>query len=554
MSSPVQRSRFTIGRVNVALLGLALSLLPGATGCARRETPVEVGDREQVLHLGNSSEPKDLDPHIVTGVTEHNIISAISEGLVSEDPKDLSPRPGVAERWNVSDDGRRYVFHLRQDALWSNGDAVVADDFVFSFRRILTPGLAAPYAYMLFCIENAEAFNRGETDDFSTVGARALDPHTLEITLTHPVPYFLSLLNHYSWFPVHPPTILKFGEIDALGSPWTKPGNHVGNGPFVLTSWEPGNRIVVTRNDRYWDRAAVRLTAIHFHAIGDHNIEERAFRAGQLHVTGTVPLDRIQHYRRKRPELLRVDPYLGCYYYLLNTTRAPLDDARVRRALAMTVDRERIVRYVTKGGEAPAHHFTPPDTAGYAARARLEEDLDTARALLAEAGYPGGRDFPALQLLYNTSEAHARIAQAIQQMWKNALGIEIELLNMEWKVYLAQTLDRQYDIARAGWIGDYADPNTFLDMWVTGGGNNRAGWSHADYDRLLAEASRTSGPEARNEAFQQAEEILMREVPIIPIYFYRSKSLIQPSVRGWNPTILDHHPYKYVYLENVGEH
>ena len=520
-------------------------------GCARRETPVEIGDREQVLHLGNLSEPKDLDPHIVTGVTEHNILAALLEGLVSESPEDLSPAPGVAEQWTVSGDGTVYTFRLREDARWSNGDPVTASDFIFSYRRMLSPGLGSPYAYMLFCLRNARAFHAGEVTDFAEVGVEAVDAFTLRLSLEAPVPYFLSLLNHFSWYPVHPGTILGCGKIDEIGTRWTRPSTYTGNGPFVLKSWEPGLRIVVARSPTYWDRDRVRLREIHFHPIGDHVIEERAFRAGQLHVTGTVPIDRIAHYREQAPDLLRLDPYLGTYYYLLNVTRPPLDDVRVRRALAMAIDRKRIVSYVTKGGEDPALHFTPPDTAGYSAEARLPEDVARAAELLAEAGYPGGEGFPSLELLYNTSDAHARIAQAVQKMWEQSLGIKVELVNMEWKVYLANTQQKKYDMARAGWIGDYADPNTFLDMWVTGGGNNRAGWSNTEYDRLVAEASRTADPDARFALFQDAEEILLREAPIIPIYFYRSKSLIRPSVRGWHPTILDHHPYKHVHLQPI---
>lgn len=521
------------------------------SSCGRRETPVDVGNRQQVLHLGNSSEPQDLDPHIVTGVTEHNIITALLEGLVSEDPVALTPVPGTAESWKVSEDGRVYTFRLRKTAKWSNGDPVVADDFRFSFQRILSSGLGSPYAYMLFCLENAEAYNKRQITDFSKVGVQAPDDQTLVLTLTKPVPYFLSLLNHYSWFPVHPATILKFGPMDQLGSQWTSPGQFIGNGPFTLTDWVPGKKISVIKSATYWDADTVRLSAIHFYPIGDHKIEEHAFRAGQLHVTGTVPIDRVDYYQQNQPDLLRLDPYLGCYYYLFNVRREPFNKVEVRQALAMAIDREQIVKYVTKGGEKPAHHFTPPDTAGYTARARLPDHAARARKLLAEAGYPEGRGFPKLALLYNTSDAHARIAQAVQQMWKQVLGIDIELLNMEWKVYLANSQEGRYDIARAGWIGDYVDPNSFLDMWVTGGGNNRAGWSNTEYDRLIEQAAASSDPGERFEAFQQAEEILMREAPIMPVYFYRSKSLIQPSVRGWNPTLLDHHPYKHVYLESV---
>ncbi len=531
---------------------LATALLLGgifaAGGCMRRETPAEIGVREQVLHLGNLSEPKDLDPHLVTGVSEHNVLSALLEGLVTEDPRTLEPVPGVAARWEVSEDGLRYRFHLRPEARWSNGDPVTAADFAFAFQRMLSPRLGAPYAYMLYVLKGAEAFHRGAHEDFAQVGVRVPDPHLLELTLNAPTPYFLALLSHNAWMPVHPPTILKFGPLDQIGAAWTPPEHFVGNGPFTLATWAPGQRIVVRRSETYWDRAVVRLREIHYHAIGDHNIEERAFRAGQLHVTGTVPIDRIAHYRERLPERLMIEPYIGCYYYQFNTRRPPLDDTRVRRALAMAVDRDLLVRHVTRGGEPPAEHFTPPDLAGYTARARLPSDPEAARALLAEAGFPGGAGFPKLELLYNNSDAHARVAQAVQQMWKQVLGIDITLVNMEWKVYLAHTVEGRYDIARAGWIGDYLDPNSFLDLWVTGGGNNRTGWENPAYDALIAEAARTPDPDARREVFQQAEALLLAEAPILPLYFYRSKSLIHPAVRGWHPNLLDRHPPKHLYL------
>ena len=531
---------------------LFVLLLPAAVaGCAGRETPVEIGNREQVLHRGIGSEPRGLDPHIVTGVTEFSIMSSLIEGLVAPDPIDVNvkPVPGVAENWEISEDEQVYTFHLRKDAVWSNGDAVTAGDFVFSFKRILSPALGSEYAYMLFCMKNGEAYNKGTIIDFDRTGARAVDDHTLEITLESPTKYFLSLINHHSWYPVHPPTILKHGRIDQRITRWTEPGNYVGNGAFVLTTWQPNKKIVVEKSKTYWDRDTGRLREIHFYPIGDHKVEERSFRAGQLHVTETMPLDRIRHYQEKAPELLRLDPYLGVYYYLFNVTHPPLDDVRVRKALAMAVDREKIVKYVTKGGEDPAYCFTPPNTAGYTARAGLEADPEKAGQLLAEAGYPNGSGFPKLRLLYNTSDAHQRVAEVIHQMWKKTLNIEIELVNTEWKVYLTLRREGKYDISRAGWIGDYIDPNTFLDMWITGRGNNHAGWSNKEYDELLARAASTLDESERYDVFQKAEQILIDEMPVLPIYFYRSKTLVQPSVRGWNSSLLDIHPYKHVYLE-----
>jgi oligopeptide transport system substrate-binding protein len=519
------------------------------TGCGGRERNVDTGNREQVLFIGNGTEPKGLDPHVVTGVTEHNIISALLEGLVSEDPVDLHPVPGVAERWDISDDGLRYTFYLRESARWSNGDPVTAGDFAYSFRRILSPGLAAEYAYMLYPLKNAKAFNTGEIDDFSEVGVTVVDARTLRLDLEGPTPYFLGLLNHYSWWPVHPPTIDAFGRIDDRESPWTRPGNYVGNGPFVLKTWEINQRIVVEKSPTYWDADTVRLNAIHFLPIDSADTEERAFRDGTIHLTSTVPLHRIDYYREQHPELLRFDPYLGTYFYRCNTQKKPLDDARVRRALSMVINREELTEFVLKGGQLPATHFTPPNTGGYTCKARFEEDIDAAKSLLAEAGYPNGEGFPTLQLLYNTSEAHRTIAEAIQQMWKKHLNVEIQLVNQEWKVYLDSMKRLDFDVARSAWIGDYNDPNTFLDMWVTDGGNNRTGWSNAEYDRLIARSAQTADRAERYAAFQEAEAILLEDMPIMPIYFYVRSLLIRPSVRGWHPTLLDHHPYKYVWLE-----
>ncbi len=532
------------------ILLLSCSCIPVLLiGCAKRESAVQAGNRDQVLYLGNGSEPKGLDPHLVTGVTEHNILAALLEGLVAEDPVDLHPVPGVAERWDISADSREYTFHLRKDAKWSNGDPVTAADFVYSFQRMLSPALAAEYAYMLYPLKNAKAFNQGVLDEFSKVGARASDERTLVLTLEHPVPYFLELLNHYSWWPVHPPTIEAFGKIDDRDTPWTRPGSFVGNGPFVLNSWQINREIVVGKSPTYWDRGRVRLNAIHFLPIDSADTEERSFRDGGIHVSNTVPLHRIDYYRQSRPDRIRFDTYLGTYFYRFNTTRKPLDDARVRRALAMSINREQLTEFVLKGGQQPAYHYTPPNTGGYTCDTPFTADLEEARKLLSEAGFPEGRGFPALELLYNTSETHRILAEAIQQMWKTGLNIDIVLVNQEWKVYLDTMKRQEYDIARASWIGDYNDPNTFLDMFVTDGGNNRTGWSDPEYDTLIERSTLEQDPAARFATFRQAEEILLREMPIMPIYFYVRAMLIQPSVKGWHPTLLDHHPYKYVYLE-----
>ena len=530
------------------LLLIAIAML-AITGCGKRETRVEQGNRDQILHLGNGTEPQDLDPHIVTGVPEHHLITALLEGLVGLDPKDLRPVPGGAERWETSADGTVYTFYLRKNAKWSNGDPVTAHDFLNSFKRILTPSLASEYAYMLYVAKNAEAYNTGKLADFSEVGFKVLDDHTLQVQLNNPTPYFLSLLNHYSWYPVHLPTVEKHGPVHERGNRWTRPENFVGNGPFILDKWRENQIIIVKKSPTYWNADIVRLKEIHFYPIDSDDTEERAFRSGQLHVTQTVPLPKIDVYKREKPDLLRIDTYLGCYYYRVNVTKPPLDNKEVRRALAMAIDRENIVKHITKAGQIPAHHFTPPGTAGYTAEARIPMDVDAAKKLLAEAGYPDGKGLPTIEILYNTSEGHKVIAEAIQQMWKKNLNIDVQLVNQEWKVYLDSQKQLNYQICRAGWIGDYPDPNSFLDMWLTGGGNNQTGWSNSEYDQLIREASRAADPQKRMEIFQKAEAILLDEAPVIPIYFYTRNFLIQPSVKGWHPNILDHHPYQHVHLE-----
>ena len=531
---------------------LVLGALTGVlflAGCGKRESRVESGIREGVLHLGNGSEPQDIDPHVVTGVTEHNIITALTEGLVSKDPVDLHPVPGVAERWEVSPDGRVYTFHLRADARWSNGDPVTAVDFVRSFQRMLTPSLAAEYSYMLHYAVNARAYNEGTLTDFAEVGFEALDDRTLRITLNQPTPYFLSLLTHYSWFPVHLPTVEKFGGLDRKGTKWTLPGNFVGNGPFNLKEWIPNQVLTVSKSDTYWDRDIVRLNEIRFHPIESLDTEERMFRTGQLHITREVPLSKIDVYKRDQPEFIHIDPYLGTYYLRVNVTRPPLDDVRVRRALALAIDRESLVTHVTKGGQIPAYHFTPPDTAGYTATGRIEGDLEEARRLLAEAGFPDGEGFPGFDLLYNTSESHRVTAEALQQMWATRLNISVGLVNQEWKVYLDSQDNLDFSVARAGWIADYVDPHVFLELFVTGGGNNDTGWSNPRYDALLDSALKAPDRESRYALYQEMETILMTELPVIPIYFYTRVNLRHPSVKGYHSNLLDNHAYKHVYLE-----
>ncbi len=519
-----------------------------AWGCGKRQTPVEVADEQGVLLVGNAADPAELDPHLITGITESRIIAALFEGLVVSDPRTLEPRPGVAERWEVSPDGLVYTFYLRPDARWSNGDPVTAGDFAFSFRRILTAGLGAEYAKMLYPIRGAEAFHKGREKEFSKVGVVAKDARTLEVTLEHPTPYFLSLLDHSTYQPVHPPTIERFGA-HVRGTRWTRPGNLVSNGPFRLTRWSVNDRVVVEKNPTYWDAATVRLNAIHFIPITNQNTEERAFRAGQLHVTDSVPLGKIKPLREEKSPYLRMDPWFGTYYYIFNTRKPPFNDPRVRLAFALSIDREAVCEHVLGGGQQPARSFTPPGTAGFQPIATFADAPERARALLAQAGYPEGRGFPAVSILFNTSEAHRPIAEALQQMWQKNLGVSVNLQNVSWPAYLAARRAGEFQIARASWIGDYNDPTTFLECWTSDNGLNHTGWKSTTFDGLLAKAASTADPAARLALLQQAEARLLEEAPLVPLYFYSRVYLIRPSVRGWYPNLLDLHPPKHVWLD-----
>lgn len=529
-------------------LGLAAALSALLPACSPRESAVEQGNRLKILHRGIGPDLADLDPHLATGPGDHSVLSALFEGLITEDPKDLSPAPGVAERWQVSADGLTYTFFLRGNARWSNGDPVTAEDFLASWKRVLSPTLQADNASLLFPVQGAEAYHRGKTGNFQEVGFAAPDSRTVRITLERPTPYFLNLLQHWAWWPVPIAVLEKHGPVESRGNRWARPRTLVGNGPFTLKEWRAGQRIVVEKSKTYWDAANVQLNAIHFHTIDDVNAEERAFRAGQLHITEALPLAKIDSYRTNAPDVLRIDPYLGTYFYRINVSLPFLNSVAVRRALSLAIDRVALGRSLLHGGQMPSGTFTPPGTGGYASPAGITSNPDAARALLAEAGFPGGKNAPPIEILYNNSENHRVIAEAIQEMWRRELGIDARLHTMENKSVLNARSAGNYQILRSGWIGDYNDPMSFLAIWRSDSGNNYTHWANAAYDRLLYEATRTPDAAARLQILQRAEELLLSESPLIPLYHYTHVFLIQPSVQGWYPTLLDHHPYKHVRL------
>lgn len=529
----------------VPLLVVLLALV----GCGKSLPDADEGAAAGVLLMGNGAEPKTLDPQRATGVTENKVISALIEGLIAYHPTDDNlPDPGVAERWEPNADASEWTFYLRSDAVWSNGDPVTAQDFVYSYKRMLDPAWPGEYGQMLYVLRNARAYKEGALADFGEVGVRAVDDKTLRLELVGPTPYFLNMLKHYSWFPVHPGTIEAHGGALDLTEDWTLPANFVGNGPFVLSEWRPNQYIKVTKNPLYWDRDRLRLEAIYFFPIEDDNTERRMFDSGLLHLTSTVPTNDIPVLRERQPDIIHIDDYLGTYFFRFNVTRPPLDDPRVREALTFAIDRQQLVDKVTLGDQKPAHAYVPAGFNGYPSPDRISHDPERARARLAEAGYPGGEGFPTLYLLFNTSEGHRKIAEAIVAMWNETLGINMQLENKEWKVYLDAQSTLNYDVSRSGWIGDYMDPITFLEMFTTGNGNNDTGWSNARYDALIEQAYRSTTGEEHFRLLLEAESILLDELPIAPLYWYTRIYLKDARLRGWEPKLLDNHPYKHLYF------
>lgn len=534
----------------LALTLLSVSLVgckPG--GGDAKATRVEEGNRSGILHRGNGSEPDSLDPQLATSVSSGNILLNLFEGLVRQNPKDLSAEPGMASHWEVSEDGRTYTFHLRSDARWTDGTALTAKDFEFAYQRMLHPVFGAAYAYMLYPLKGATAYHKGEVDQLE--GVRAIDEKTLRIELELPVPYFLSLLNHWTWFPLPEHVVRKNGDWLSRDNQWSRPANIVSNGSFAFKEWAPAQSITLEKNPDYWDAASVSLNGVVFHVFSDAASEERAFRTGGLHVTYKIPLSKVAVYRKERPEVLRIDPYLESVFYAINVKREALSDKRVRQALVLAVDRRLLTDKVLSGEREPALTFVPAGAGGYTGPAPIEESVERARALLVEAGYPNGEGFPEIEMIFRKSSSGndtTRVAEVLQQQWKHNLGITVRLQAVEKNSYFSRRREHKFDLCYFGWVGDYLDPTTFLDLFQTDGGNNASDWSSVEYDEALAAAAAATDQEKRHALLRRAEAVLLEESPLIPLYFGTTKYLVDPSVKGWYPTLLDHHPLRAVDL------
>jgi oligopeptide transport system substrate-binding protein len=531
----------------LCLLSSVLCLLTVA--CSRRETAVQAGNRTQVLHVGNGAEPASLDPHVVDAYTDQRLVAALFEGLCAIDERTSQPAPGAAEQWESSADGLSWTFHLRAGVRWSNGEPLTADDLIQSWRRNLSPAFASAYAYLLFPIKNAEAFNSGKLSDAAQLGLAAPDPRTVVITLERPTPYLPILTATAPWYPINPRVLARFGSLTDRASAWTRPGNLVGNGPFTLKEWTPGSRIVVDKNPLYWDAATVRLNSIVFYPIENPDVEERNFRAGQLHLTNNLPLSKIPAYRQSDPAKLRSDLLLQTFFIRCNVTKPPFDNPKLRRALSLAIDRAAISHGLLHDSRPPAAHYVPPSCAGYDSRTQVPTDFAAARRLLAEAGYPGGQGLPVIELQVRNDEIMPKMAEAIQAMWQRELGVRLSIAQLEQKVSIQNQVSLDFTLGMNGWVADFADPVTFLDLFVTGGGNNWTGWGDAHYDRLVATAAHTVDPKQRYELFQQAEAILLEQSPIMPLIYGTRNYLIDPAVKGWEPAPIGIYQYKKISLQ-----
>lgn len=528
------------------------------------------------LHFCQGDDVAMLDPAKITALSDGRVAGALWEGLTVTDPRTQRPRPGVARSWEISADGLTYTFHLREDARWSDGSAVTAEDFLYSWRRVLDVRTESQYNYMLFPIRGArryvEAQGEGAKEDMAAsgqatraeriaaaragLGIEAVSATELRVQLESPTAYFLALTGFQTYLPVKKSCVEPQG--DGVEEPrWVFPERLVCNGPYVLKSWVYKSRMRLEKNPHYWNREAVRLRSVEIDPIEALNTALVGYERGALDFVTTMPTLAAEKLWResragRRPDF-SVAANLGTYFYRINCSRPPLSDVRVRQALALAVDKQEIVEKAGRCGQPVADVLVPPGIPGYAGPQGLAHDPQRARQLLAEAGFPGGRGFPKLTILYNTNEGHKAIAELVQQAWKRELGIEVLLGNVEWKVMLEKVQRLDYDIARMSWYGDYVDPNTFLDLFVTGGGNNETGWSNAEYDRLIAAAGREADAGKRMAMMGRAEKILVEEgLPIIPFYHYVGTALVRGTVHGYEPNLLNEILFQDLWTEKTG--
>lgn len=531
------------GHGGLAWLVLTLVVWIALVGCKSESAPPRT-----VLRMALES-PRSLDPNIVTESEGGKVVTNTFEGLFVQGPGGVDGsqvRPGVAERWEISADGLKWTFTLRKEARWSDGEPVTAHDFEYSFLRILAPETAAEYASIYAPIKGALAYTAGEGRR-EDVGVRAIDDHTLELELTTPTAILPELLAFYAFMPV------PRHVVERHGPRWTDTENWVSNGPYVLV--ENTDRVVIRlkKNPYYWDRDNVSIEEVEMRILPGTQAPWAAYEAGQIDmIEDDIPPGSLYNLWISASESLQVFPRLGVYMVVFNNKAPPFDDVRVRKAFNLAIDKSEITRHVTNGGEVPATSLVDPSLGRmteYESVYGATFDPAAARALLAEAGYPGGRGLPPVVYRYNTNENHKKVAEALQQMWAQNLGVKVELANNEWKIYLDNLKSGDFQMGRYGWIADYVDPMTFLDLYESNNPNNYTNFSDPEYDRLIAAARNEGDPARRFALLHQAEQRFVELLPVIPLYYYTQKLVVNPRVRGVEPHLLGMHLIKYMRLE-----
>lgn len=534
-------------KVLAILLALTFVFSFILAGCGGDNTTDKKAEKVITYNLGAS--PETLDPTMSTGLPEATIQNALFEGLYRYD-KDKKLQPAVAEKVDISADGTKFVFTIRKGVKWSNGDPVTAHDFEYSWKRLLDKNTAAEYAYQAFYIKNGEEFNAGKVSA-DQVGVKATDDYTLEVELVAPTPYFLDLTAFANLFPLHKDT------VEANKNWASSPDTIIGNGPYKMVKFQAQEKVEMVKNENYWDAKNVNLDKLIMTFVEDENTELSMFESNQIDIAESVPVKDTKKLLADGEAVSFPEP--GTYYYIFNCNKKPFDNAKVRKAFTYAINRQAIIDNITQAGQKPALAFTPygfPDVTvdkdfrSVGGDYFKDNDVEKAKQLLAEAGYPDGKGLPEIEILYNTMESHQKIAEAIAQMWKENLGANVKLRNTEWGVYLNERDEGNFMVARAGWMADYNDAMTYMDMHITDGGNNDSFWSNAEYDKLISEAKASNDQKVRMEKMHEAEKILMDEMPIAPIYFYVNVNMYKPWVQGvYTPPFGSYQEFKWADVD-----
>jgi oligopeptide transport system substrate-binding protein len=534
----------------IALLGGAAAATGAYFALSGPDRPSrrKVTDARTFLR-GNAAEPQTLDPNLAAGTMDAHILRDLMMGLVTEDPRS-HPVPGAATHWRTAADGLTWVFHLR-DASWSDGVPVTAGDFVFSWRRILDPDTASPYAYFLYVIKNAAAVNKGAMPG-EALGVKALDARTLEITLEHPAPYLLEMLSHSTMYP------LPRHVVTARGKAWARAGSHVGNGAYVLKEWLPNGHVLVEKNPRFFDAANVAMEKVYYYPTDDYGAALQRFRAGELDIQVRLPGQQIDWIRKNIPQTIDLKPQLTVEYVAMNQTRPPFNDVRIRHAMNLALNREAITTRISRVGQVPAYRFVPPGTANFPGGNSLDfthlphaARVEKARGLMRAAGYGENNRLKTSYLLRGTGPGTARaVAAAIQQMFAQVY-VDIAILPVDFPIFLAQTDAHDFDMAQAGWGADFNDAATFIELLQTGAGNNSGAYSNRHYDAALEASRHDTDLVTRGQKLAEAERIALADHAVLPLFFWANPNLVWPYVKGWETNAMDHHPSRWITVDQA---